>query len=55
MSLIRKKRIGVSEELIRETAERIVTEVFGKEYTIDNSQTQRMIKEMLKEAGVGVA
>ena len=55
MSLFRKKRIGVNEELIRETAKKIVVGVFEKEYTTDNSQTQRMIKEMLKEAGISIA
>jgi len=42
----------IDEELIRETAKKIVEEVFRREYTIDNSQTQRIIKEMLKEVGV---
>ena len=41
-------------ELIRKTARKIVKEVFKKEYTIDNSQTQRLIKEMLEEAGIKI-
>jgi len=41
--------------LIRKTAEKIVTEIFNKEYTTDNSQTQRFIKEMLEEANIGIA
>lgn len=41
-------------KLIRETAWKIVTEIFGKKYTIDNSQTQRFIKEMLQKAGVKI-
>ena len=45
---------GLDEELIREIAKKIVEEVFGREYTTDNSQTQRIIKEMLEEAGVKV-
>jgi len=41
-------------ELIRKTAKHIVIDIFNKEYNFDNSQTQRAIKEMLKEAGVKI-
>jgi len=44
----------IDERLIRETAKKIVEEVFRREYTIDNSQTQRIIKEMLTKIGIKV-
>ena len=46
----RKVNVG----LLRKTAKRIVTEVFNKEYTVDNSQTQRFIKEMLTASGIKI-
>lgn len=51
MAEILDEKPAVDEALLRKTAKRIVTEVFGKEYNLDNSQTQRMITEMLTEAG----
>jgi len=44
----------IDKELIREAAKKIVEEVFRREYTIDNSQTQRIIKEMLIKIGIKV-
>ena len=51
---LEKKKPEIKEELIRKIARRIVEKVFRREYTTDNSQTQRIIKQMLKEAGVKV-
>ena len=51
---LEKKKPEIKEELIRKTARRIVEKVFRREYTTDNSQTQRIMKQMFKEVGVKV-
>lgn len=44
----------VSKELIRKITKEIVVNIFDREYTTDNSRTQKAIIKMLQEAGLEV-